>query len=67
MTQQWDWTSRIDRESEPRGRDLGRQCKVGLGLARDREPSRGLMLEWGRAHDRAALGRRVWQWSEKWI
>lgn len=51
----------LDRKSEPRHGDLGRQRKVGLGSARHREHSRGFMPGWGRANDRAALGRTVWR------
>ena len=57
----------LDRESKPRHRDLGRQHKVGLGSARDREPGCGRMLGWGRAYGRAARGRTVWRWSVNWI
>lgn len=56
----------LDREARLRHADLGRQREVGRDSARDGKGNLGLMLGWGRAEDRATLGRRVWQWSAKW-
>lgn len=54
----------LDREAEPRPGTPGSQCEVGLGLARAGEAGRGLRLGLGQGRCGAALGGRVWQWSE---